>query len=72
MCGKVGGISWTPKVKGKSHPKLEVSVAVSIVRSRQGSEVEKKSLARQRLYQEGGRGRHVVEIGQRFPGGEVL
>ena len=42
LCGGVGEISWVPQVKGESHPKLQVSLAVSIVKSRQVSEVKKK------------------------------
>ena len=70
LCGGVGEISWIPKVEGESLPKLEVSVAFNIVKSRQVSEVMKsrrRSLARQRVDQKRGRGRHVVEIGQRPP-----
>ena len=39
LCVVGGEISWIPKVEGKSHPKLEVSVEVSTVKSRQVSEV---------------------------------
>ena len=39
LCGGGVEISWTPEVKGNSYPKLEVSVAVGIVKSRQVSEV---------------------------------
>ena len=42
----MGEISWVPKVKGESHPVLEVSVAVSTVKSRQVSEVKKKMFSK--------------------------
>ena len=35
-----------PKVKGESHPKLAVSVAVNIVKSRQVSEVKRKKFSK--------------------------
>ena len=35
-----------PKVKEESHPKLDVSVAVSIVKSRQVSEVRGKKVSK--------------------------
>jgi len=45
VCGG-GEISWIPKVRGESHPKLEVSVAVNIVKSRQVSEVKRKRFSK--------------------------
>ena len=39
-------ISWIPKVKGESHSQLEVSVAVSIVKSRQVSKVKRKKFSK--------------------------
>ena len=42
----MGDISWMPKVKWESHPRLEVSVAVNIVKSRQVSEVRKKKFSK--------------------------
>ena len=41
-----GKISWIPKVKEESHPKLEVSVAVNIVKSRQVSEVNRTKFSK--------------------------
>ena len=43
----MGEISWVSKVKGESHLRLEVSVAVSIVRSRQVPEAKKEKGPRQ-------------------------
>jgi len=45
VCGG-GEISWIPKVKGESHPKLAVSVAVNIVKSRQASDVKRKKFSK--------------------------
>ena len=64
MCGGVGEISWTPNGKGESHPELEVTVAVSIVKSRQVSDIKKKKFSKATSVSEGGRGRHDVEIDQ--------
>ena len=44
------------KGKGESHPRLEVSVAVSIVKSRQVSEVKKKKFSRATSVSGGGQG----------------
>ena len=50
-----------PNVKGESHSKLEVSVAVSIVKSRQVSEVKKKKFSKATSVSGGGKGetRHL-------------
>jgi len=48
LCVGRSEISWIPKVKGESHPKLEVSVAVSMIKSRQVSEVKKKKFSKER------------------------
>ena len=44
------------KGEGESHPKLEVSVAVSIVKSRQVSEVKKKKFSKAASVSGGGKG----------------
>jgi len=56
LCGGVGEISGIPKVKGESHPKQKVSVVVSIVKSRQVSEVKKKKSSKTTSVSGGGGG----------------
>ena len=46
LCVWGGEISWIPKVDWESYPKLEVSVAVSKVKSRQVSEVKKNKFSK--------------------------